>query len=1248
MTITTRGVVTGVRTNGFFIQEPDASIDADTNTSEGIFVFTSSAPPAAAAVGNLVQVGGTVIEFIPAADPFSPPLTEISGSPTVTLISTGNPLPTPVTLTSGDTGAGGVNAGSIENLERYEGMRVRVNSLTVVAPTQGTVTETSATSTSNGVFFGVITGVARPFREPGIQANDPVPSGSGVTIPPVPRFDFNPERLRVDSDALVGGAAINVATGATVTNLVGPLDYAFRTYTILPDPASPPTVSGGMATTPASAPLGNELTIASYNLERFFDDVNDPGVGEPVLTTTAYNNRLNKASIAVRNFLRFPDILGVVEVENLSTLQTLATKINNDATANSQPNPNYAAFLVEGNDVGGIDVGFLVKTSVVSGATPRVTVNAVVQEGKTTLFTNPDSSTELLNDRPSLRLDATVNFPNGTTFPVTVIVNHLRSLNDIDSEAPGSNGWPTDGARVRAKRRAQAEFLANLVQARQTANANERIALIGDFNAFEFNDGFVDLMGTIQGAPTPANQVVLASADLVNPDLTNLFNTAPATERYSFTFDGSAQSLDHALVNQALIASTLARRIEHPRIGADFPETARNDANSAARLSDHDPVVGYFQLQPCSISCPTNITTTAAAGQCGATVTYNPPTTSGDCGVPVTCTPPSGSFFNVGATTVTCSTPSETSCSFTVTVNDTQAPTIACPSNITVNENPVGSGGAQVNFTTPTPSDNCSGATTVCSPASGSVFPVGTTTVNCTATDASGNTAQCSFAVTVQSCGAITCPTDVIVGTTGNSATVNYSAPTPTGNCGTITCSPPSGSSFPLGVTTVSCASSIASRTCSFAVKVNKVTHSLNDPLGCTGPGNTVAGAFTLTNNSASQTTATATVELPDGLLALKNTCATNVGTCLVVNASTISFTAALAAGQTANVSYQAQIGDQVTTGTQLCANLKASFGGGPETEAPACVTTNCPALGPGLLPSTTSPVNDQRAGSVLIYNIYTSSIDPNRQNTRINLTNTNPSLPAFAHMFFIDGATCSVADSFICLTPNQTATFLVSDLDPGTTGYIVVVAVDRQGCPTNFNYLIGDEYVKFTGGHAANLGAEAITAIAGGRPFCNENSVTATLPFDGVSYSALPHAVALDNIGSRVDGNETILILNRIGGNLATATATLTSIFGLLYDDAENVVSFSFAPGTCQFRNVLTSNLPRTAPRFDTVIPAGRTGWMKLWVADGTSAMTGAMINFNASAGSNPNAFNQGHNLHVLTLTTAASFTMPIFPPAC
>ncbi|MBZ0089632.1 MAG: DUF11 domain-containing protein, partial [Thermoanaerobaculia bacterium] len=589
--VTVRGIVTGVRTNGFFVQEEEADYDADPATSEGILVFTGGSPPAAAVLGALLQVTGTVAEFVPAADPLQPPLTELT-APSVIQVSTGNPLPAPVALTPTFPDPAGVH----DQLERLEGMRVSVASLTVVAPTLGSVNEPNATATSNGVYYGVVTGVARPFREAGIAAPDPAPSGS---IPPIPRFDSNPERIRVDSDGLAGGPLTDVKSGDLVLNLVGPLDYTFRTYSILPDvPGAFTVTDGGRVATPIAAPSAREFTVSGYNLERFFDTVNDPGIGEPVLTAAAFDQRLAKASLGIRDFLRAPDVLGVVEVENLSTLQALAARISADAIGAGQPDPEYDAYLVEGNDVGGIDVGFLVKTAPVVGATPRVEVVSVTQEGAGTLFVNPDASTELLNDRPPLVLDAIVHHANGASFPLAAIVVHQRSLNGVNDPRPGSNGWPTTGERVRAKRLAQAVFLADLIQARQIADPTERLVVLGDYNAFEVNDGLVDAMGVADGTPVPDNETAVPGdgVDLVNPDLDNLFDTPPAAERYSYLFDGNAQSLDHVLVNQDLIAATLAQRIEHPRINADFPETARNAAGNVLRLSDHDPAVAYFEV----------------------------------------------------------------------------------------------------------------------------------------------------------------------------------------------------------------------------------------------------------------------------------------------------------------------------------------------------------------------------------------------------------------------------------------------------------------------------------------------------------------------------------------------------------------------------------------------------------------------------------------------------------------------------
>lgn len=572
--VTTEGVVTGRKSNGFYLQTTDAEADADPATSEGMYVFTSTAPTVA--TGDRVRVSGTVTEYIPVGVG-QLPLTELTRASYAKVGTAALPVPVmlPVVLPTSP----------LDALERFENMRVAIQSFKVTAPTKGSTDEPSATGTSNGIFYGVIGDVPRPFREPGIQPGDNPPAGS---IPPIPRWDGNPELMTVDSKAL-GAPRLDVSTGSVITGMTGPLDYGFRRYTLLIDPTAAVVVTPGPQPRPAVETVDpNAVSVAAYNMERFFDMVRNSG-DDAVLTQAAYTRRKQKASLGIRDYLKLPDILGTVEMENLATLQDIATTVNNDAVAAGQPNPNYVAYLQEGNDIGGIDVGYLIKTAEVAPGKPRVQVTAVAQIGKDETWVQPDGTSAKLNDRPPLALDAVVNYADGRSFPISVVLVHQRSLS-------GAEEATDNGNRVRLKRQRQAESLATYLNSRQTSNPATRLIVLGDFNAFEFNDGLVDVMGTVAGTPSPddATAVTGDGADLVNPDLINLASISEPSERYSFVFDGHAQSLDHVLVNEEMVVSTASIHLAHARINADYPETNRNLADSPSRLSDHDPVVAYL------------------------------------------------------------------------------------------------------------------------------------------------------------------------------------------------------------------------------------------------------------------------------------------------------------------------------------------------------------------------------------------------------------------------------------------------------------------------------------------------------------------------------------------------------------------------------------------------------------------------------------------------------------------------------
>src|SRR5207249_4001953 len=222
---------------------------------EGIEVFTSSQPPAIAVIGNVVSVTGTVATF-PATTASHTPATELT-SPTVTLISTGSPLPAPITLDATKL----TPSGGLYQLTPYEGMRVSVASMTAISGTNGSITsanEPTETATSTGYFYAVITGTPRPFREPGMAVQPvPLPAANQFTV-----ASFNVERFYN-------------------TSSTDDLYYV---------PAGVTGFNGNSSTGTVST--GQTFTSAAVDV-----------------TQAAYTRRLQKVSLAIRTVLNTPDIV---------------------------------------------------------------------------------------------------------------------------------------------------------------------------------------------------------------------------------------------------------------------------------------------------------------------------------------------------------------------------------------------------------------------------------------------------------------------------------------------------------------------------------------------------------------------------------------------------------------------------------------------------------------------------------------------------------------------------------------------------------------------------------------------------------------------------------------------------------------------------------------------------------------------------------------------------------------------------
>lgn len=217
---------------------------------------------------------------------------------------------------------------------------------------------------------------------------------------------------------------------------------------------------------------------------------------------------------------------------------------------------------------------------------------------------------------------------------------------------------------------------------------------------------------------------------------------------------------------------------------------------------------------------PVGNVTFEATGPDGAVVTYDDPSATdvADASVDVACSPASGGSLSLGDTVVTCTATDDatntSTTSFVVAVEDSTAPVVGQPSNLTVEA--VGPEGAVVSFDDPSWIDAVdTSGTATCSPASGSTFALGASEVACSASDAAGNIGSASFTILIQDTTSpiVLVPAAVVAEATSVAgADVGYvvSASDTVSGALAVSCSTLSGATFALGSTAVSCSAADA------------------------------------------------------------------------------------------------------------------------------------------------------------------------------------------------------------------------------------------------------------------------------------------------------------------------------------------------------------------------------------------------------------------------------------------------------
>ena len=490
---TTVGVVTAVFPDlqGFWIQETET--DANPATSAGLFVLFEGAE-SLVQVGDLVQVEGHVREL------FEQTTLEPPDGKGITVLESGVTLPDAVTFDPPQD-----PAEALAYKEAHEGMLVSVETAVVIAPTTR---------------FGEYTIVPEEWGVSQLARTDAV----GYDI-----FVNDGSTVAHEDQSTMAYA---VQSGDQVQNLVGVLAFSFGNYKI--EPIAVPEVVMGERPLP-SLPLlaDNQFSIATFNAENLFDNVDPHPSSPPRPTSAEYHLKLDKVAQTILA-MGIPTIIGLQEVENIGVLEDIAEL---EILAEF----GYEPYLIEGSDSRGIDNAYLVRSD-------QATVEGV----------RAYPAPEAVTSRPPLIITVTLHLESGDQ-TVVVLNNHFTSLSAGEEATE-----PLRNAQATLNVRAMEQIRAN--------HPDTLFVVMGDLNSF---------------------YDTLPIHTLQEAGLRHTYEFLDEPLPYTYIFEGRTQTLDHILLSQGLFAGITAVHVLH--LNADYP-LASPDDTTVQRTSDHDPVVVLFSF----------------------------------------------------------------------------------------------------------------------------------------------------------------------------------------------------------------------------------------------------------------------------------------------------------------------------------------------------------------------------------------------------------------------------------------------------------------------------------------------------------------------------------------------------------------------------------------------------------------------------------------------------------------------------